>query len=108
MPRGARSWANSRPRRPRLTEWFVNPSELLRQEVCLSHGTISSLRLQSFQQVDHLDGRQGGVGPLVARLEPGSIECLLHGFGGKDAEDDRDAGLQSGLHDSGGGLAGNV
>ena len=50
-------------------------SKFLRQELSLSYGTSSSLRLQSFQQVDHLDGRQGGSAPLLPDLRPARLRA---------------------------------
>lgn len=60
------------------------------------------------EEINHLDGTEGGIGALVARLGAGTLDGLFNGVGGKETEADRDAGLQRDLGQSFGCLVSDI
>ena len=69
---------------------------------------INALFLDLPDEVDHLDGAQGAVVALVARLGAGALDGLLDVLGGEDAEEDGDTAVQTHGGDALGDLVAHV
>src|SRR4051812_35299348 len=80
-----------------MTRAHANTSEA--SEACAVEGVLER---------DHLDGAQGGIPALVARLRAGALDGLLDAVGGEHAERDGDARRERDMRDALRDLAGDV
>ena len=60
----------------------------------LGRGGVCGSAFQCAQQVDHFNGRHGGLGTLVAGLGPGTLNRLLDGVNGQHAKGNGNIVLQ--------------